>query len=47
MGPYKQGLAVISVIVLHGRKVANDGHPRGLGAGGIFPASAKTSPAVI
>ena len=35
------------VIALHGRTAANGGHPRGLRAAGMWPASAKTSPAVI
>ena len=39
--------AVISVIALHGRTAANGGHSRGVRAGGMWPASAKTSPAVI
>ena len=38
---------VISVIALHGRTTANGDHPRGLRAAGMWPASAKTSPAVI
>ena len=39
--------AVISDSALHGRTAANHGHPRGVGAGGMLPANAKTSPAVM
>ena len=39
--------AVIMVSALHGRTSANGGHLRGLRAAGMWPASAKTSPAVI
>ena len=40
--------AVISVSASHGgRTAANGGHPRGVRAEGMWPASAETSPAVI
>ena len=39
--------AVIVVIALHGRTAANGDHPRGLRAAGMWPASAKTSAAVV
>ena len=45
--PNRFGGVFISVSASHGRTAANGGHPRGVRAEGMWPASAKISPAVI